>query len=229
MQNDGVKLTLSSVLKCCSSLSELSIGKGVHGWIVRSRVAFDVVLENSLLDFYVKCENFGSAKRLFELMEERNTVEFKDVASWNTIINGVMRNGFETIPLELLYEMVNKGTLLNEVTFSIALALVSSFIYLEFGKQIHGRVLRLGIHVDGFTITSIVSACANSVVLKLGQQVHAVIQKIGHKVDAYLGSSLIDMYAKCGNLDDAQMIFKQTNDMNVVLCTSMISICALHG
>ncbi|XP_022718489.1 GDT1-like protein 3 isoform X3 [Durio zibethinus] len=56
--------------------------------------------------------------------------------------------------------------------------------------------------------------------------VHAVIQKIGHKVNAYWGSSLIDMIAKCGNLDEAQMIFKQTSDMNVVLWTSVISSCA---
>ncbi|XWS42932.1 hypothetical protein CRYUN_Cryun16bG0056200 [Craigia yunnanensis] len=332
MQNEGIKpnqFTLSSVLKCCSSLSEPRIGKGVHGWILRNGVAFDVVLENSLLDFYVKCEDFGSAKWLFELMEERNSVtwnimidahldigdvykavdlfrrlSFKDVSSWNTIINGLMRKGFERSALELLYEMIKNGIVLNEVTFSIALVLVSLLMDLELGKQIHGRMLTLGIEVDGFiknslidmyckcgkmkmalkvfekmdmgfgrkensieeivswssiisglvldgqledafktftsmickeievdifTVTSIISACANSGVLELGQQVHALIQKIGHKVDAYLGSSLIDMYAKCGNLDDAQMIFKQTNDMNVVLLTSMISSCALHG
>ncbi|XVE62196.1 hypothetical protein DITRI_Ditri06bG0099300 [Diplodiscus trichospermus] len=332
MLSEGIKpnqFTLSSVLKCCSSLSELRLGKGVHGWILRNGVDFDVVLENSLLDFYVKRGDFGSAKLLFELMEERNSVtwnimigahlsvgdvyeavdlfrrfSFKDVASWNIIINGVMRNGFEKIALELLYEMVKSGTLLNKVTFSIALVLGSLLMDLELGKQIHGRVLTLGIEVDGFirnslidmyckcgkteialkvfekmimgygrkensieeivswssiisglvlngqfedafktftsmirkeievdrfTVTSIISACANSGVLELGQQVHAFIKKTGHKVDAHLGSSLIDMYAKCGNLDDAEMIFKQANDMNIVLWTSMISSCALHG
>ncbi|WRX25112.1 Pentatricopeptide repeat - like 10 [Theobroma cacao] len=332
MQNETVKpnqFTLSIVLKCCSSLSELRIGKGVHGWILRNGVVFDVVLGNSLLDFYVKCEDFGSAKWLFELMGERNSVSWnimigahlnigdvekavdifrrlssKDVASWNTIIDGLMRNGPKRMALELLYEMVKNGTVLDEVTFSISLVLVSSFMDIELGKQIHGRVLRLGFHVDGFiraslidmyckcgkmemalevfkrmnsdfgrkensieeivswssivsgfvlngeiedafktftsmiskeievdrfTVTSIVSACANSGVLELGQQVHALIQKIGHRVDAHLGSSLIDMYSKCGSLDDAQMVFKQTNDKNVVLWTSMISCCALHG
>lgn len=332
MQNEGIKpnqFTLSSVLKCCASLSELRIGKGVHGWTIRNGVAFDVVLGNSLLDFYVKCEDFGSAKWLFELMEERNSVSWnimigahlnvgdvykavdlfrrlslKDVAGWNTVINGVMRNGFERIALGLLYEMVKDGTLFNEITFSIALVLVSSLMDLESGKQIHGRVLTLGIEVDGFirnslidlyckcgkmkmalkvfekmdmdfgrkensikeiiswssiisglvlncqfedafetftcmirkeievdrfTVTSIISACADSGVLGLGLQVHALIQKTGHKIDAHLGSSLIDMYAKCGNMDDAWMIFKQTNYMNVVLWTSMISSCALHG
>ena len=137
-------------------MSELSIEKGVHGWILRIGVAFDVVLENSLLEFYVKCEDFGYAKWLFELMEERNSVtwnimigahlntrdvykavdvfrrlSFKDVASWNTIINGVVRKGFERIALELLYENGRNGTLLNKVTFSIALVFVSLLMDLE--------------------------------------------------------------------------------------------------
>ncbi|KAG8487199.1 hypothetical protein CXB51_020770 [Gossypium anomalum] len=332
MQNEGIKpnqFTLSSVLKCCSSLSELKIGKGVHGWILRNGVVFDVILENALFYFYVKCEDFGSAKWLFESMEEKNSVTWnimigayldtgnvdkavdlfrrqglKDVSVWNTIINGLMRNGFERIALKLLYEMVKDGTLFNEVTFSIALVLVSLLKDLELGKRIHGRVLLLGIHVDGFlrnslidmyckcgemkmalkvfekmdtyfgrnensieeviswssiisglvlngefedafktftsmvhkdididafSITSIVSACASFGVLELGRQVHGLVQKMGHKLDAHLGSSLIDMYAKCGNLDDAERIFKQTNDMNVVLWTSMVYSYALHG
>ncbi|OMO72944.1 hypothetical protein COLO4_27385 [Corchorus olitorius] len=332
MQNQGVvpnQFTLSSVLKCCSSLSELRIGKGVHGWILRNGITLDVVLENSLLDFYVKCKDLGSAKWLFELMEERNSVTWniligahlntgdvdkavdmfrklriKDVTSWNIIIDGAMRNRFKRIALELLYEMVKHGTFLNEVTFSIALVLAASLLDLELGKQIHAAVFRMGIHVDDFIrnslidmyckcgrmdlslkvlekmdmdfgrkensiveiiswssiisgfvrngqfedafktftsmirkeievdrsiITSIISGCANCGVLVLGQQVHALFHKTGLKVDAHLGSSLIDMYAKCGNLDDAQMIFKQTSDRNVVLWTSMISGCAIHG
>ncbi|KAG4189481.1 hypothetical protein ERO13_A08G224901v2 [Gossypium hirsutum] len=90
-------------------------------------------------------------------------------------------------------------------------------------------MVRKDVDIDVFSITSIVSACASFGVLELGRQVHGLVQKIGHKLDACLGSSLIDMYAKCGNLDDAKRIFKQTNYMNVVLWTSMVYSYALHG
>ncbi|GKV02382.1 hypothetical protein SLEP1_g14823 [Rubroshorea leprosula] len=338
MQNEGVcpnQFTLSSVLKSCSSLNELNLGKEVHGWIVVNGIVFDSVLGNSLLDLYVKCEDFGYANKLFESMRERDTVSwniliggslhigdvdkaielfrslpFKDVATWNTVIDGLMQDGFERTALELLYEMVKNGPLFNRFTFTIALALVSSLSILELGKQIHGRVLRFRIHVTGliqtclinmycksgkldkasipfretvacdrkenseafclqpltdivswstmvsgfvqngeyedalktftymvheqvevdlFTVTSIICACANSGAFELGRQVHALIEKSGHRIDAHLGSSLIDMYVKCGNLEDAWMIFKQTNDGNIVLWTSMISGCAMHG
>ncbi|TQD80453.1 hypothetical protein C1H46_033966 [Malus baccata] len=335
MQFDRVcpnQFTLSSVLKSCSSLSDFRTGKGIHGWILRHGIDLDMVLENSILDVYVKCGGFDYAERLFEAMEERDTVAwnimmgacmhvgdmekaldlfrrlpFKDVASWNTILYGLMQNGHERYALELLYEMVENGPPFNRVTFSEALVLASSLSVLELGRQIHGCLLRLGIPNDGilqtslidmyckcgkmekatlvfktmhlranskftchetkteivswssmvsgyvhngeyeyalltfcsmvrerilvdrFSVTSVVSACANVGILLLGQHIHAHIQKIGYKIDVHLGSSYIDMYAKCGSLNDARMIFKQTDDLNVVLWTSMISACALHG
>ncbi|XP_057960986.1 putative pentatricopeptide repeat-containing protein At3g23330 [Malania oleifera] len=339
MQVEGVlpnQFTLSSVLKCCSWLNELRLGKGVHGWILRNGTDLDVALENSILDLYVKCCVFHYVENVFELMVEKDTVSwnimvgayllngdreksldlfwrlpFKDVSSWNTVIAGQMQNGFEETAFELLHQMVAIGPAFNRHTFSIALVLVSSLSILEVGMEIHGRVLRVGIDndrfirdslinmyckcgkmekasilfqklaqdvagmqdsktfcdnsimatvswnsmvssyvhngrweealqifrnmvceqisVDKFTITSIVSACAIAGVLELGRQIHAHILKIGHKLDAIMGSSLIDMYSKCGSLDDARLIFKQTNDLNVVLWTSLISSCALHG
>ncbi|KAL6990333.1 hypothetical protein U1Q18_048977 [Sarracenia purpurea var. burkii] len=176
------RFTFSSILKCCSSLNELRMGKGIHGWILRYGIDFDVVLRNSMLDLYGKCGAFDYAETLFESMAEKDTVSwnimicsclrigdmgksldlfrrfpFKNVATWNTIIDGHVRNGFESIALDLVYEMVEIGPVFNEVTFSIALVLVSSLSLLELGRQIHGRVLRIGIHNDGFVRNSLIN------------------------------------------------------------------------
>ncbi|KAL6132424.1 hypothetical protein ACLB2K_064667 [Fragaria x ananassa] len=326
------QFTLSSVLKSCSSLCDFQMGKGVHGWILRNGIEVDVVLENSLLDVYVKCGALDYAERLFETMKERDTVTWnimmgaymhigdmekalemfrrvpcKDVASWNTIVYGLMQNGDERCTLELLYEMVENGVSFQDVTFSVALGLASSLHVVEIGRQIHGCLVRLGIDNDGFlrsslidmyckcgrmdkaslifkrtplrekykftsdevkteivswssmvsgyvrngeheyglitfrsmlreqfmvdrfSVTSVVSACANLGSLLLGQSIHALGQKVGYISDVHLSSCYIDMYAKCGSLTDAWMIFTLTHDPNVVLWTSMISACALHG
>ncbi|CAL5364843.1 unnamed protein product [Camellia sinensis] len=203
MREQGVvpnHFTFSSIFKCCSSLNELRVGKSIHGSILRYGIDLDVVLANSILDFYAKCGFFDYAEELFESMAEKDTVSwnimigayikigemdksmnlfkqlpFKDVASWNTIIDGHLRNGFERIALDLLYLMVEFGSVLNKVTFSIALVLVSSLSILELGRQIHGRVLRIGIHNDGF-----------------------------------LKNSLIDMYCKCGQMEKALVVFRNS-------------------
>ena len=334
MQEEGVRaneFTLSSVLRSCSGAKELRTGKGIHGWIVRNEIDLDATLANALLDVYVKCGEFRYAERLFETGRERDTVAwnilidghirigdveksvalfhrlpFKDVASWNTVISGLMRNSHSENALKLLYEMVESGSSLSEFTFSTGLVLASTLVLLELGRQIHCRVLRLGIHderfirtslvdfyckcgkmdkallifrempldhsnsthdgsttekvtwsslitgyvqnddyegalrtfismvrehigIDRFTITTIASMCSKAGTLTLGQMIHALIEKIGHKLDSPLASSLVDMYSKCGNLEDARKIFKQAISPNVVLWSSMISACAWHG
>ncbi|KAK9928212.1 hypothetical protein M0R45_025358 [Rubus argutus] len=47
--------------------------------------------------------------------------------------------------------------------------------------------------------------------------VDAHIQKIGYTLHVHLGFAYIYMYAKCGSLNAARMIVKQTIDPNVVL------------
>lgn len=328
--------TLSSVLKCCSNAGFVSIGKAIHGWILRNGTGLDAILKNSMLDFYVKSDKRDYAKRLFELTDGVNTVawnimigEFlrngnledtldlfrklpsKDVATWNTVISGLMRNGSEETALQLLYEMVKAQSCFDEYTFTISLSLVSLLSLLELGEQIHGRLIRLrlyddkyitsslidmyskcgaigktslvfkkvaeisspkpnsrfyggkvmvdavscssmisgyaqngrwpealemfcnmvheGIEVDKFIVTTIVSVCADYGLMDFGQQIHAFINKTGYELDLVLSSSLVDMYSKCGSLDQAQLIFDQTTTRNTVLWTILITGYALHG
>ncbi|XP_060183070.1 putative pentatricopeptide repeat-containing protein At5g37570 [Lycium barbarum] len=204
MQKEGIvipnEFTLSSVLKCCSSVSNgLRLGKSIHGWMITNAVDLDVALENAFLDLYVKCEALDYAKRFFELMVDKNVVSWnimlagysgtedmersvklfkrmpeKDVSSWNTIIDGLLQRGFERDALKLLREMTLDGPSFNEVTFSISLALMSSLRNLELGRQIHGKVRRLFIYED-----------------------------------TLVRASLIDMYCKCGQMEKASRIFQE--------------------
>lgn len=94
----------------------------------------------------------------------------------------------------------------------------------HFSSMIHEQI-----EVDLFTLTTMVSASANTALLELGQQIHARTLKLGHGHDIILCSSVIDMYAKCGKLDDAWSVFRQTQTRNVVIWSVMISSYAMHG
>lgn len=49
------------------------------------------------------------------------------------------------------------------------------------------------------------------------------------KNDVYIGTALIDMYAKCGSLDDALNVFEEMPHKNDVSWNAMISALASHG
>ncbi|KAL3630906.1 hypothetical protein CASFOL_023890 [Castilleja foliolosa] len=96
--------------------------------------------------------------------------------------------------------------------------------FMFFNSMMHAHV-----KIDLYTLTTIVGASANMSRLELGQQIHAQTLKSGHGQDIFLCSSLIDMYAKCGKLDDALLFFQKTRTRNIVIWSAMISSYAMHG
>ncbi|PKA52724.1 Pentatricopeptide repeat-containing protein [Apostasia shenzhenica] len=79
------------------------------------------------------------------------------------------------------------------------------------------------------TAASILSACAQLGALALGKWVHRIITEEDVELNVYVSTSLIDMYAKCGNILEAQKIFDGMPEKNVVCWNAMISGCAVHG
>ncbi|KAJ6406324.1 hypothetical protein OIU84_009948 [Salix udensis] len=55
----------------------------------------------------------------------------------------------------------------------------------------------------------VLSACAHLEDFDLGKSIHAFIVTYGMIVNGFLGNALLDLYAKCGKLDDALRTFEQ--------------------
>ncbi|KAK6923896.1 Pentatricopeptide repeat [Dillenia turbinata] len=79
------------------------------------------------------------------------------------------------------------------------------------------------------TFSSVLDACAKLTTLLQGRQVHTLIVKLGSDNNVFVLCALLDMYAKCGSIDDAQRIFDQSSKRNRVLWTSIITGYALSG
>eukprot|EP01018_Ginkgo_biloba_P006955 Gb_01588 [translate_table: standard] len=96
----------------------------------------------------------------------------------------------------------------------------------EVALQHFDEMLQEGIKPDQFTIASALSACASLAALEQGKQVHAHFITSGFKSDAVLGSALIDMYSKCGSIEDAYKVFDWMHERDVVSWPTMVSGCA---
>uniref|UniRef100_A0A7N0U7L8 DYW domain-containing protein n=1 Tax=Kalanchoe fedtschenkoi TaxID=63787 RepID=A0A7N0U7L8_KALFE len=100
--------TLTSVLRACTSLSLLELGRQVHVHILK--YDRDLILDNALLDMYCKCGSLEDAKGVFSRMAE------KDVISWSTMVAGLAQNGFSREALELFDSMKGSGIKPNYIT-----------------------------------------------------------------------------------------------------------------
>lgn len=86
-----------------------------------------------------------------------------------------------------------------------------------------------GLEPDKITFLSVVKACTRIFALEKGEQIHAHIIKCGLDLTLSVGNSLIDMYAKCGNLEDACLLFDRLPQQDVVSWSAMIAGYAQHG
>ncbi|PON72471.1 Pentatricopeptide repeat [Parasponia andersonii] len=92
------------------------------------------------------------------------------------------------------------------------------------------EMLAAGVKMDAMTIPSVLNACGGGGDLIIGKEIHGQVSKnCWYDTDAAIGNSLIDMYAKCGCLDDAEKVFGGMNNLNLVTWTTMISCYGVHG
>ncbi|XP_059644381.1 pentatricopeptide repeat-containing protein At4g39530 [Cornus florida] len=80
-----------------------------------------------------------------------------------------------------------------------------------------------------FTFVALIAAASNLASLPHGQQFHNQLIKTGLDFDPFVSNALVDMYAKCGNIGEAQKMFSSTIWRDVVCWNSMISTYAQHG
>ena len=85
---------------------------------------------------------------------------------------------------------------------------------------------------DGYTMQSVISACAGLGALALGMWAHAcALRKGGADMlnDVLVNNCLVDMYCKCGSWEIAQQVFERMPKRDVNSWNSMILGLGMHG
>ncbi|XP_071720792.1 pentatricopeptide repeat-containing protein At2g29760, chloroplastic-like [Rutidosis leptorrhynchoides] len=79
-----------------------------------------------------------------------------------------------------------------------------------------------GLRPDKVTMTSVLTACTKMLDLKSGRYVHSYIERNGIGGSLNLNNALLDMYTKCGSLDDARKLFDKMCEKDIVSWTTLL-------
>lgn len=79
-----------------------------------------------------------------------------------------------------------------------------------------------GVLPSGFTFTSVLNACGRVPAISEGNQVHSRVLQSGLYNNKIVQTAILDMYAKCGLLSDARVVFDEMGERDVVAWTAMI-------
>ncbi|KAF5748896.1 hypothetical protein HS088_TW04G00857 [Tripterygium wilfordii] len=99
----------------------------------------------------------------------------------------------------------------------------------ENGLTFFSQMLEEGVKPDRFTYAAVLDSCANLATAELGRQIHAHIIKLELQSDVYICSTLVDMYSKCGNMQDSQLMFEKAPKRDFVTWNALICGYAQHG
>ncbi|KAL4583946.1 hypothetical protein LXL04_008532 [Taraxacum kok-saghyz] len=105
-------ITLISILSACGNIGALMAGKEVHGYALRTGLAFtgSKYLPNAILDMYTKCGKMDTSWNQFNS-------QYKDITSWNTLLTGYAKRGEGEKAIDLFNKMVKESVKPDGVTF----------------------------------------------------------------------------------------------------------------
>ncbi|KQK11645.1 pentatricopeptide repeat-containing protein At3g13880 [Brachypodium distachyon] len=161
---------LGSVIKCCSGGdgSVRGIAEAVHGCVVKAGLDTDLFLASAMVDMYAKRGALSEAVALFKSVLDPNVVVF------NAMIAGLCRDEAavhkEVVreALSLYSELQSRGMEPTEFTFSSVIRACNLAGDIEFGKQIHGQVLKHCFQGDDFIGSALIDLYFNSACMEDG-------------------------------------------------------------
>ncbi|XP_047165270.1 pentatricopeptide repeat-containing protein At3g62890-like isoform X2 [Vigna umbellata] len=223
MKASGVtvdEIVVVSVVSACSRILNAEMGRLVHGLAAKVGVEDYVSLKNALIHLYSSCGEIVDAQRIFD-----DGGVLLDQISWNSMISGYLRCGSIEDAEKLFYSMPEKDVVswsamisgyAQHECFSEALALFQEM-------QLHG------VKPDETALVSAISACTHLAALDIGKWIHAYINKNKLQVNTILSTTLIDMYVKCGCVENALEVFHAMEEKRVSTWNAIILGLAMNG
>ncbi|KAK9155900.1 hypothetical protein Sjap_003380 [Stephania japonica] len=87
----------------------------------------------------------------------------------------------------------------------------------------------LGVKMDYFTFSIIISICARLASVEHAKQAHAGLVRQGFVSDVVANTALVDFYSKWGKIEDAQRVFDGMSVKNVMSWNALIAGYGNHG
>lgn len=95
--------------------------------------------------------------------------------------------------------------------------------------ELYHEMELLQVNPDAVTFVGVLSACANLGAQKIGFEVEEKIRSSRMRFNVFLKNALINMFARCGNLAKARVIFDEMEEKNLVSWTAIIGGYGIHG
>ncbi|XP_010474025.1 PREDICTED: pentatricopeptide repeat-containing protein At5g52850, chloroplastic [Camelina sativa] len=117
----------------------------------------------------------------------------------------------------------------DDITYTSLVTRFNELGKYEMASSVISHMFADGIRIDPVSLTGFISASANLGALETGKHLHCYSEKSGFSSSVSVSNSLVDMYGKCGLLEDAKKVFKEIVMPDVVSWNGLVSALASNG
>ncbi|KAH0459228.1 hypothetical protein IEQ34_012042 [Dendrobium chrysotoxum] len=216
-------ITLASILPACACLTALALGKELHGYVLKNAFEGRCYVASSLIDMYAKCGRLDIGHQIFGKISEKDTV------AWNSMIANFNQNGQPEEVFNLFCQMSGEGIKYDAVTISSMLSACASLPALNYGKEIHGFMIRGAFTADLYAESCLIDMYAKCGELNIARCVFdSMIEK-----NEVSWNSIIAAYGAHGLLNDAVSLFQEMEKAGYlpdhITFLTLISACSHTG
>ncbi|KAL0662464.1 hypothetical protein Bca4012_099301 [Brassica carinata] len=176
--------TFATVLRASAGFASLSLGRQLHGFIIRSGNSENVFSGSGLVDMYAKCGSIKDAVQVFQEMPDRNRV------SWNALISAYADNGDGEAAIDAFEKMIHSGLQPDSVSILSVLTACSHSGFVEQGTEYFEAMSR----VYGITPGRKHYACMMDLLCRNGrfEEAEKLMEEMPFEPDEIMWSSVLN-------------------------------------
>ncbi|VFQ58555.1 unnamed protein product [Cuscuta campestris] len=177
----------SAVLSALGGLKAMQAGRTIHSLVLKLGFENSPFVGSSLVDLYCKCGRTEFGFLCFDSLREKNIVCWNSMVSgfslngqltearelfdqipqrnnvtWNSLMTGYLEGEEYDKVFEVFNEMILSGETPNKYTFSTMLSACANLASLQKGKNLHCKLIKLGLQNDIFVDTALLDMYAKS-------------------------------------------------------------------
>ncbi|PIA62828.1 hypothetical protein AQUCO_00200682v1 [Aquilegia coerulea] len=216
-------ITWSSMIACYAQVGKPTEALKLFHKMIENGFQPNSVTMVGALQACSAASKLGEGKKIHELARQKNIELERSVCT--ALIDMYMKCSRLDDAIDLFRRSPQKDVVL----WSVLISGCAQNGQANMSLQIFNSMLSSGCLPDSVTMVKVLMACSELVILRQALCYHGHIIASGFDDKVYVGAALIDLYSKCGCLNDSVKVFEGMSEKDVVVWSAMIAGYGIHG
>ncbi|KAH7427509.1 hypothetical protein KP509_10G047500 [Ceratopteris richardii] len=148
-----------------------------------------------------------------------------DLVAGNSLLDMYIKTGSIEDAHKVFDELINRDI----TTWACLISGYTELCNYTSAIELFRDMQKVGIGPNKITILCALKACGGAGSLEQGRLLHATLCLSEVEVDLAVENALIDMYSRCGSMEDAQIVFSVLHELDLISWGTIIDGYALQG